>query len=84
MLEDPVSDGLWWCGEGGGTGRMGSFEDPVGLVCVCDYLVLPFYLDVAGDFFEEGWAGEVVDVEFGFGRHGWWGCWRGWGEVVEH
>ena len=70
---------MWWGwvlggeGRGGGvelTGRVGGFEDPVCVFGVGDCGVVPFDLEVARCFFEEGWAGKGVDVEFRFGGHG--------------
>ena len=49
---------------------MGGFEDPICVLRVRYDLVLPFDLEMAGSPFEQRWTWEIVDVEFGFGRHG--------------
>ena len=49
-------------GGGGFTGWMGGFEDPVCVFGVGYYLVMPFDLEMAGGFLEEGRAGEGVHV----------------------
>ena len=48
---------------------MGRFENPVCVFGIRDGVIAPFDLEVAGGLFEEGRSGEVVHVEFGFGRH---------------
>ncbi len=48
--------------EGGFTGWMGGFKDPVGVFGVGYYLVVPLDLEMAGGLFEEGRAREGVDV----------------------
>lgn len=47
----------------GSTWRMGGLENPVGILCVCDQLVVPLDLEVARGLLEERWTGEVVDVK---------------------
>ena len=64
------------------TGRMGGFESPVCVLCVGDCLAVPFDLEMAGCFLEEGRAGEGVDVEFGLWRHGCFCRGHGWVKMV--
>lgn len=58
-----------WYGVGRYTRRVRRFKNPVRFSGICDCLVPPFDLEVAGCLFEERWSGEVVHVEFGFWRH---------------
>lgn len=56
--------GVWIVGGRGGefTGWVGGFEDPVCVFSVGYYLVVPFDLEMAGGFLDEGRAGEGVDI----------------------
>lgn len=49
-------------GKGRFTGWMGGFEDPVCVLSVGYYLVVPLDLKMAGGLLEEGRAGKGVDV----------------------
>ena len=55
-----------WTGEREGKGRftgwMGGFKDPVCVLGVGYYLVMPLDLEMAGGLLEEGRAREGVDV----------------------
>lgn len=42
---------------------MGGLEDPVCILRVRDQLVVPFDLQMSWCLLEEGWTGEIVDVE---------------------
>lgn len=58
------------CKRSDATWRMSSFEHPVCVFGVCDGLASPFDLQMTVRLLEEGRAGEEVDVEHWFGRHG--------------